>query len=271
MTEKKLIAIDLDGTALNSDSKLSKKTIQSLKRVSEKGHFVSIVTGRPYRLAIDFYRELSLTTPMVNFNGGLIVLPEKDWAGERQAQIERELVFEILARKHEYDLNFIAAENKDHFYVDNFHYMEPTFFGAATFSEENLLTPMNMRIKPNSMLVSASSEENKHSVASELRKDYGDLLDVNPWGGPNPILELVPKGIHKAHGVSEIADFLQIKKENIFAFGDELNDLQMIIEAGCGIAMKNANEEVKAVADDITRFTNDEDGLADYLENELGF
>ncbi|NLJ19249.1 HAD hydrolase family protein, partial [Globicatella sulfidifaciens] len=53
--------------------------------------------------------------------------------------------------------------------------------------------------------------------------------------------------------------------DNILAFGDENNDLEMLEYAGLGVAMKNATEEIKAAANDITRLTNDEDGLADYL------
>ncbi|MDR0921628.1 MAG: Cof-type HAD-IIB family hydrolase [Lactobacillales bacterium] len=265
---KKLIAIDLDGTALNNDSQLSKRTIEVLKKVVENGHFVSIATGRPYRMAKDFYNQLELTTPMVNFNGGLVHIPNKNWDGERQAQIERDLVFEILAEKNNLNLDFVAAENKTQFFIDSFHLVDPQFFGSASFDEKNILTPTNLKTNPNSMLVQTQEKE-KFLVADELRKIYGELLDVNPWGGPNPILEIVPKGVHKAAGVKRVAEYLEIDNKNIIAFGDEFNDREMLEAVGMGIAMKNAQPEIKAVANDITRLTNDEDGLADYIENTL--
>lgn len=267
--KKKLLAIDLDGTALNNQSLLSEHTIDTLKKVSQNGHHVAIVTGRPYRLALDFYRQLELDSPMVNFNGSLVVLPEKEWAGERQAIIERDLVFEILARKQQYSIDFLSAENKDHFYVDNFQHFEPTFFGATAFSEDNKLTPFNMRINPNSILVKINESMEKQKAASQIRADYGNHLDIHPWGGPNPILELVPKGVHKAFGVDILADYYGIQMTDVLAFGDEVNDLSMLQQAGFSVAMKNAREEIQAVADDVTDWTNDEDGLANYIVNRL--
>ncbi|MFR7029075.1 HAD-IIB family hydrolase, partial [Streptococcus pneumoniae] len=72
---KKIIALDLDGTLLNSDSQISDFTKETIKKVTEKGHQVIITTGRPYRMSKDFYRELGLDTPMINFNGSLTHLP----------------------------------------------------------------------------------------------------------------------------------------------------------------------------------------------------
>lgn len=73
----KVIAVDLDGTLLNSESKLSDFTKETIKKISAKGHKVIITTGRPYRMALDFYKELELNTPMINFNGSLTHIPEK--------------------------------------------------------------------------------------------------------------------------------------------------------------------------------------------------
>ncbi|MBP6360057.1 MAG: HAD hydrolase family protein, partial [Enterococcus sp.] len=68
---KKLIAIDLDGTTLNSHSLISPRTASVLKKATAAGHYVSIATGRPYRMSAQFYLQLQLETPMVTFNGAL--------------------------------------------------------------------------------------------------------------------------------------------------------------------------------------------------------
>ena len=67
----KIIAVDLDGTLLNSQSQLSDFTKETIKKVAQKGHKVIITTGRPYRMAHQYYEELGLDTPMINFNGSL--------------------------------------------------------------------------------------------------------------------------------------------------------------------------------------------------------
>ena len=75
--QQKLITLDLDGTTLNNHSQLSPLTIKTLQKATRAGHLVSIVTGRPYRMARDIYDQLQLTTPMANFNGALTHIPQQ--------------------------------------------------------------------------------------------------------------------------------------------------------------------------------------------------
>ncbi|MGC6767024.1 Cof-type HAD-IIB family hydrolase [Enterococcus sp. LJL128] len=264
---KKLIAIDLDGTTLNMNSLISEKTEQTLKKAIAQGHYVSIATGRPYRLSNQFYKQLNLNTPMVNFNGGLVHIPEKEWAGERSSSVGRDIVFDILSQKKALNLDFVAAENKETFFIDSFDHFDSAFF-AAEASEKNLLNTTNLITDPTSLMLCPAKDQ--VAAASEtLLKQYGDLLDIRTWGGAKPILEVVAKGIQKAKGVAEVADYLNISQKDIIAFGDEHNDEEMLEFAGWGVAMSNATDQIKKVANDITDKTNDENGLADYLENYL--
>ncbi len=99
--------------------------------------------------------------------------------------------------------------------------------------------------------------------------EFKDDIDVRTWGGPNAILEVVPKGVQKAIGVDIIARSLGIAQKDVIAFGDEHNDVELLDYAGWGVAMKNGTDQLKSYANDITERTNDEDGLADYLESYL--
>lgn len=267
MNLKKLIAIDLDGTTLNSQSLISERTENTLKKAIEHGHYVSIVTGRPYRMSGQFYRQLGLTTPMVNFNGALVHLPEKQWSQEKETGIQRDLVFDIVAQKDALNLDFVAAENKETFFIDSFDHFDSAFF-ASDATKKNLLTTQNLQTDPTSMMVRTSHEQAK-TVAEALKKQYGDYVDIRTWGGPTPILEIVAKGIQKAKGVEQVARYLNINRNDIIAFGDEHNDEEMLEYVGWGVAMNNATDIIKTVADDVTAKTNDQDGLADYLERFL--
>ena len=102
-----------------------------------------------------------------------------------------------------------------------------------------------------------------------MTKQYGDYIDVRTWGGPMPILEMVAKGIQKAHGVDQVANFLSVKPADIIAFGDEHNDASMIDYAGWGVVMQNGTDKLKSLANDITEYDNEHDGLARYLEDYL--
>ncbi|WP_265455135.1 Cof-type HAD-IIB family hydrolase [Enterococcus sp. HY326] len=265
---KKLIAIDLDGTTLNTDSQVSPRTAAVLEKAKRAGHTVTIATGRPYRMSEHIYSQLKLTSPMINFNGALIHLPHQVWSGELETLINRDIAFEILAQKQQLNLDFVAAENKNSFYIDTLDNFDGNFFASEKASEKNILSAKNMTTNPNSLLLRVNNPDSL-SVSEQLVKDYGDYVEVNTWGGPNPILEVVAKGIQKAKGVSHVADLLGFQQEDIIAFGDEHNDVEMLDYAGWGVAMANGTDQVKAVANDVTEKTNGEDGLADYLEKYL--
>ena len=257
---KKLIAIDLDGTTLNQDSKITDKTARTLRRAIQDGHSVVIATGRPYRMSKNFYQELQLTTPMINFNGALVHLPDKQWDGEQETSFNRKIVFDLMAEKKNLKLDFIAAENRETFFIDDLNFFDQHFFASDFATNENLLTVNTLRTNPTSVLL-RSQPENVGSVSEELKQQYGHEVEVNTWGGPNPI--------QKAHGLRRVIDHLNMKQEDILAFGDEHNDVEMLKFAGWGVAMANGTDQVKSVANDVTDKPNTEDGMADYLTKYL--
>lgn len=263
---KKLIAIDLDGTTLNTSSLITSRTQDVLKKARQAGHIVSIATGRPYRMSEQFYRQLHLDSPMVNFNGALVHLPEQAWPYESEHSIDRDIAFSILEKKHALNLDFVAAENRETFYVDQIEGVEPHFFATETITDQNLFK--HLTSNPTSLLLK-TQHQFATDVAQKLMTEFHDEIDVRTWGGPNAILEVVPKGVQKAMGVDIIARSLNIKPQDVIAFGDEHNDLELLDYAGWGVAMKNGTDQLKAVANDQTRLTNEEDGLADYLERYL--
>ena len=265
---KKLIAIDLDGTTLNPESIITSKTQETLRKAIDGGHHVSIATGRPYRMSYQYYQQLELTTPMVNFNGALVHIPNQQWAGEQETLINKEIVFEILAQKNQLNLDFIAAENRDTFFIDTFDFFDAKFFASPNPKPENLLSPRNLTTNPTSLLI-RTEKQYAEQVSAELTRQFGKHVDVRTWGGPMAILEIVSKGIEKAKGIHQVANYLSIEQKDVIAFGDEHNDLELLEYAGWGVAMANGTEQLKGVANDVTEQTNEEDGLANYLEKLL--
>ncbi|HAR2081880.1 TPA: Cof-type HAD-IIB family hydrolase [Enterococcus faecium] len=265
---KKLIAIDLDGTTLNQDSMITSKTKETLKKAINAGHHVSIATGRPFRMSHQFYQQLELTTPMVNFNGALVHIPNQHWDGERETLINREIAFEILSQKKQLNLDFIAAENRDTFFIDSFDFFDEKIFASSRPGEKNLLSPKNLTTNPTSLLV-RTDKRFAGAVSAELTRQFDSYVDVRTWGGPTAILEIVSKGIQKAKGVQEIANYLSIDQKDVIAFGDEHNDLELLDYAGWGVAMANGTDQLKGIANDVTPLSNQEDGLAVYLEKLL--
>lgn len=268
LLNKKLIAIDLDGTTLNQDSMITSKTKETLKKAINAGHHVSIATGRPFRMSHQFYQQLELTTPMVNFNGALVHIPNQHWDGERETLINREIAFEILSQKKQLNLDFIAAENRDTFFIDSFDFFDEKIFASSRPGEKNLLSPKNLTTNPTSLLV-RTDKRFAGAISAELTRQFGSYVDIRTWGGPTAILEIVSKGIQKAKGVQEIANYLSIDQKDVIAFGDEHNDLELLDYAGWGVAMANGTDQLKGIANDVTPLSNQEDGLAVYLEKLL--
>lgn len=263
---KKVIAVDLDGTLLNSDSKLSEFTKETIKKISKKGHHVVITTGRPYRMAREFYKELELHTPMINFNGSLTHIPEKKWQQERCITLDKEYLLDIVKRKQEIKADFIAGEYRKKFYITtpNEAIADPKLFGVESFRPENQFIPDLVTKNPNCILLQTHATD-KYALADELNQFYQQQLSINTWGGPLNILECTPKGVNKAFALKYLLDILNVDRKDLIAFGDEHNDTEMLAFAGTGYAMKNASQTLLPYADEQLPLTNDQDGVAHQL------
>ncbi|MFC4619662.1 Cof-type HAD-IIB family hydrolase [Camelliibacillus cellulosilyticus] len=265
--EPYLIALDLDGTLLSSEKKILNRTKKAILEAKSAGHFVVISTGRPYRASQPYYEELGLTTPIVNFNGAYVHHPlDPEW-GVFHTPLELETVKEILKTCDGYQLKNIIIEVMDDVYIKN---EDPEIVDSFTMGAKKLVYgPIEETLKasPSSILIQTEDREVDHLLQA-LESDYADAIEQRSWGSPSNIIEIVRRGINKAIGLKRVADRLGVPKERIIAFGDEDNDIEMLRFAGCGVAMGNALESLKHVADTETA-TNDEDGIALFLEKHV--
>lgn len=264
--DRKLIAIDLDGTTLNDNSQITPETKQTIERIVAQGHIVSIATGRPYRTSAQFYKQLSLDTPMVNFNGAWCHHPNNyNWENGYHKRLEREIALSLISLNEYPSVNLISAESQDHVYLDRLK--DYPYSGGSPLTESQIIpfTADNLNEHPTSVNIFTTEEHFIPFIQEKIIERYGADVEVRTWGGPTPTLEVVSAGIQKAMGVEKIADSYNISRENIIAFGDEANDFEMIQYAGHGVVMKNGIDGLKEVSDDITSVTNHENGLANYL------
>ncbi|WP_288599792.1 Cof-type HAD-IIB family hydrolase [uncultured Streptococcus sp.] len=264
--QKKLIALDLDGTLLNSESQLSDFTVETIKKVSALGHKVIITTGRPYRMAHTYYQELELDTPMINFNGSLTHLPGKKWSEEQCLTLDKKYLLDMVAHRDAIQADFIAGEYRNKFFITdpNDQIADPQLFGIEAFQPENQFHPERVTSDPNCILFQTKAED-KYALAEDMNRYYNYNLSINTWGGPLNILECNPKNVTKASALTYLLDKLNMDRKDLIAFGDEHNDTDMLALAGCGYAMKNASSVLLPYADFITNYTNDEDGVARQL------
>ena len=268
MSKAKLIALDLDGTTLTSEKKITPRTLRTIKTLRNLGHQVVIATGRPTRLSVDYHMQLELDTPIVNFNGALVHHMEiADF--HYHSPIELQTVYDIFHDCVNIGVRNMVAEIKDHFYVhkldDVFHAMMTTTSTHVEFQPRGIGNfPTLFTEDATSMLI--CPERDKFSqVYSHLSERYSTKIVHRSWGEPDYVIEVMRAGISKATGLAIIAEHFGISKEDIIAFGDEANDVEMISYAGTGVAMGNAVQAVIDVSDHVT-LSNEEDGVAYFLE-----
>ncbi|MBW6409205.1 sugar-phosphatase [Clostridium weizhouense] len=261
----KLIAIDMDGTLLTTDKKISERNKEAIKKAEEKGVKVVLTSGRPIEGLIRYLKELELlkeTDYVISFNGSMA-----------QNVKTKEIIFKSILKG--YDLKYITniADNlginilafsptrglitpKINKYTDHEAEMDEITYNVVDFNtiddEEDIIKLM--MIDPEPIL-----EEALRKMPKEIYKRYS-MCRSTPF-----YLEIMHKNVSKGEGIKKLSQMLGINRDEIITFGDAANDLSMIKYAGLGIAMGNAFTEVKEVADFITK-TNDEDGVAYAIE-----
>lgn len=267
MTNPYLIALDLDGTLLTDEKTISKRTINTLEKARQQGHIVMISTGRPFRSSHQYYKELNLDTPIVNFNGAYVHHPlDTNW-GSYHSPMSLDVVKNIVNTCNNFNVYNIIAEVLDNVYLhkESTELLEIFSTGSpsvTTGSIDELLLD-----HPTSLLIHAE-EKDVPAIREHLSEVHANVIDHRRWGAPWHIIEIVKSGLNKAVGIQKVANHFQIPQENIIAFGDEDNDFEMIEYAGIGVAMGNAIQALKDRANDITS-TNMEDGVAVFLEKHL--
>ncbi len=264
--EKKLIAIDLDGTTLNNNSELTQETIETLHAVKNLGHEVAIVTGRPYRNSKQYYDQLNLGGPIANFNGALCHIPGMpDWDGKYHITLDSEFVLDLVAFNKTLPVDYLMVEGTELVYSDMEELPECPYYPK---DQKPIVIGKNTKLQEQPTAVALFSDIDKQpEIKSKILDRYDNDIEIRTWGGSFPCLEVISPGIHKAKALEHLSRYFGIKQENILAFGDEDNDLEMIEYAGHGVAMKNGIDELKNIANAITPFTNDENGLAKYLQD----
>jgi Cof subfamily protein (haloacid dehalogenase superfamily) len=267
MIKPHLIAVDLDGTLLTDNKIITERTKRALQNAIRAGHHVVIATGRPYRASYNYYKELGLTTPIVNFNGAFVHHPMSSSWGTFHSPIDVKTAQEIVEASEGFTVKNILAEVIDDVYI---HYHDGELMDLFSAGNAKIQTGNLREIllhDPTSVLIHADE-----SKVAEIRKHLSDVhaevIDHRRWGAPWHVIEMVKSGINKAVGLKRIADHFQVPTEQIIAFGDEDNDLEMIEYAGHGVAMGNAIPQLQTISTFVTK-TNEEDGIAFYLEDVL--
>ncbi|MGN6722848.1 MAG: HAD family hydrolase [Marmoricola sp.] len=261
--EVRVIATDLDGTLLRSDGTISPRTLAALEAAEEAGITVVFVTGRPVRWMEDLFTHVGTHGIAILSNGALIW----DVAGDRpiaERPIEVATLVEACALLREAvpGLTF-GFERLTGLSV------EATFLGkfTGTFAaREGLLE--EIADAPALKLLARLEEGDPDEVRQAARKAAGHLLEIT-GSMRTPLLEMSALGVTKATTLDAWCRERGWTRDNVVAFGDMPNDLDMLSWAGTSYAMANAHPTVIAAATHQTA-SNEDDGVAIVIEQILG-
>ncbi|SFD02664.1 sugar-phosphatase [Clostridium uliginosum] len=261
----KLIALDMDGTLLTSDKKISEKNKKAIKAAEEKGVKVVLTSGRPSDGLTRYLKELDLLKEedyVLSFNGGVAQNAKSGKVISKIAIKGSDLKY-LSKIANECGINIHAFSStkglitpKTNKYTDYEAEMNEINVNIADFNsiddDEDIIKVM--MIDPEPIL-----EEAIKKLPKEVYEKY-TVLRSAPY-----FLEFMNKEVDKGLGLKKLAETLGIKQEEVIAMGDAGNDLSMVEYAGLGVAMGNAFPEVKEIANFITK-SNDEDGVAYAIE-----
>ncbi len=262
----KLIALDLDGTLLDSRKQLSKANRQALSRCIENGIWVVPCTGR----AVDGIPSEVKNIPGVRYaitTNGAVIYDIKEDAVIDTRMLPWELALELL---HFVDAHHVMYDP----YIERRGITEPRFFENLSHyglsSELQKMVQMTRDIYPNIIEYVKKSHKPVEKInlffpdmegRARLRAELDKRDDILVTSSIPNNLEINAPGATKGEAIHRLAAHLGIKMEQTMAVGDGENDFTMIRMAGIGVAMKNGNSELQAAADYVTD-TNDESGVA---------
>ncbi|WP_374695794.1 Cof-type HAD-IIB family hydrolase [Spiroplasma endosymbiont of Polydrusus formosus] len=274
MTYIKLIAVDLDGTALNSNSEMSPRTFRILKELASKNIKLVIATGRPLYQSKDIAEKLGLTDDndfTVSLNGSVVTnnaTKEFLFCDFLNQKLLREIYLDVINFDLETLIMFDAdysSFNKMLLHCKGFNDTTTKNY-LATFAEAKdevtaCIYSTNFDINVNKIYISSYTSDVNRFVA----KWEGKIEISQEIRGDRSSLEITSFQINKATGIIKICEKYQLTANNVLAFGNEHNDVAMLRWAGIGVAMGNALTDVKTIADLVTD-DNDHNGIAKVIE-----
>lgn len=263
----KLLALDLDGTLLNEEHAISPRNATAIRRATERGVLVVIATGRMFRSALPYARELQIDLPLITYHGALI----KKAGGEvlRHSPLANEQALEILRFGMEEGFHFnlflddslyTAKENEFTRYYQQIASVPLSVVGDLhSFLMEN-------KRDPTKLTVINMEPQRLQELQGLLRGKYGrELFIMQPR---HHFLEITTKEATKGQALDFLGGRKDIAPQEMVAIGDGHNDIDMLKFVGLGVAMANGAPKVREAADVVAR-PNTEDGVALFVEEYL--
>ena len=255
------LAVDMDGTLLNSQHQLSPRNEEALRRAMAQGVGIIFATGKTRHSAVPLIHKLGITTPGVYLQGLLIA--NADGSVRYQRPLETHLAHEVADLASDAGCSMVAyaghrlLTNVRDEYTDVFiRYHEPTPEAFGSWANALAQGPVHKFI----MVSTAERIAQLRPQVEAHINGRATLVQAFDF-----MLEVLPHGASKGDGVQRLLEELAVPREQVLAIGDGENDVEMLQMAGVGVAMANGMASAKQAADYVTA-SNDDDGVALAIE-----
>jgi len=277
MKNIRMIALDLDGTLLNDENNISDRSRGILGRYAHAGVHIVLSTGRMEQSVVGYEDIMGIDCALILYNGAMVKVKRAE--GRRTVlHIPLEEAYGDFmidySLRHGFLLNYYLNET---LYADGNPELRKCaeFYTAQTGARYNFTRDMRS-LKgqtPTKLILMTDPDDDANQLRSQSSQFkyfsgfFGNKVNLFRTG---PVyLEFLNRHADKGVGLRILAERYGIRKDEILAFGDRENDISMFQYSGAGVAMKNADPHVRSSASAITEFTNNEDGVARYLERHL--
>jgi hypothetical protein len=249
----RLVVLDIDGTIAGEDNNISQVVQATVQAVREQGIQVAIATGRMFHSALRFQQKLALELPLMTYQGALIQDP-KTGQVHRHWTLAKSTALELLDYFEQVDYSETLSI---HAYVNDRLYVRELTPETEQYSDRTSVTifpvgdlrPLLEQHEPTKLLALSHSADHIDALYTDLRTRY-QPHEVYLTKSIATFFEATNPLVNKGTAVRYIAEeLLGLQPHQVLAIGDNFNDVEMLQYAGIGIAMGNAPDGVKAVAD----------------------
>lgn len=257
----KMIAIDVDDTLLNDEMQISEATKAALAAARDQGVLVTLATGRMFASAQKIAKQLGLNVPIITYQGSLV----KNLFDEK-VLYERSVPAEAAKFLYDYAVNnqlHLQVYHEDKLYVKEDNQKIKDYAAMSNIPYYVVEDFAAFLLKPLTKMLYIDDPAKLDSLALDLQKQIGSILHITK--SKANFLEFVhPEGT-KGHAVKSLAAQYGYDISEVIAIGDSWNDHEMLEAAGLGVAMGNAVEPLKKIANYIT-LSNNEDGVKHVID-----
>lgn len=266
-----LVAIDLDGTLLNSQHQLLEENTQAIRQAQEKGIRIVLATGRSVVSTVEMFDQMGIEGFILALNGTFIAQKTREGVKKlHSSQLKKLDVRRAFDISQEEKITFIASNQSgsDRVLMDDPAELVQEFLVKRADLRCLSAKEMQKRIEDDSIHYLKLAFTNQNPEKLLRLKQRLEKAGLPTIFSDTQYIEYVPEGVNKGTALQFLCDNLGIPLNKTLAIGDQENDIELLQISGTGIAMGNAQKHVKAIADQITA-TNDEAGVSKALMQYL--